>query len=281
MSCFDMVKFEKGQIWKICFKDKTEVKGREQDKDRPWIILSTRKFNQSSGMITAAPLTTRDSIVSPAQVMFTDMRGKNSVVLCEQIRTFDYKSGFYEISYMGCVSDEVLEMVDNAISIHLGLKFAPSTLNRLYESIESIMRTLENTKKRIDEPRITDEDVIKLAEKLSSIVEPSKPTSGITLDNKPITVLYNEKSEPSLPTTPDTTEEASSAVETSTEEIKPVNDVSSCNNRKQRKWTKEMCENFLHDVDVLPMKEVMTKWDITKKTQVYYMKHYAKTMLEK
>ena len=97
MSCFDMVKFEKGQIWKICFKDKTEVKGREQDKDRPWIILSTRKFNQSSGMITAAPLTTRDSIVSPSQVMFTDMRGKNSVVLCEQIRTFDYKSGFYEM----------------------------------------------------------------------------------------------------------------------------------------------------------------------------------------
>lgn len=297
MSKFDMVKFEKGQIWEIFFKDGNEPKGREQGKDRPWIILSTRKFNQSSGMVTAAPLTTRDAIRSPAQVIFEDMRGKNSVILCEQMRTFDYNSGSYIFEYVGTVSDEVIEMLDNALTVHLGLRFAPSTLERLYQSIESIMRSLEMSKTHMDAPKFTDDDVIRFAEMLESLVpKPKAPAvtreesieedvciqeeePQINNPHHPDNVAYNmniskEPPKVTVTDTPITLTESSNKSEP---------EVSSCSENKtgKRKWTKELCEEFLNDMETLPMKEVMNKWGMTKKTQAYYTKHYVKDMLGK
>lgn len=59
---YDMVKFERGQVWMVKFKHQEAV-GHEQKKDRPWLVLSVGKFNKSSGMVTMVPITTRNSIV--------------------------------------------------------------------------------------------------------------------------------------------------------------------------------------------------------------------------
>lgn len=164
---YDMVRFERGQVWLIRFKKKEAV-GREQMKDRPWVILSIGKFNSSSGMITCAPITSRDRTVTPAQVLFYNNDGSKNVVLCEQIRTFDYKSGEYILDYMGNLSDDVMEKVDVALSIHLGMHYSPITLKSLYDSMEAIIKSVGYMQKQKSKV-FTDEDVADFVEKMKSI----------------------------------------------------------------------------------------------------------------
>ena len=296
---YDMCKFERGQVWMVRFKHPEELVGHEQKKDRPWLVLSVGKFNKSSGMVTMAPITTRDNIRSPSQVLFSNDRGVNNVILCENVRTFDHSSGAYIFDYMGTISDEILEKVDVAISIHLGLHYSPITLNKLYDSMESIIKSVGYMQQKADTPKFTDDDVLHFAEKLHTLAgniandeisdtkvdDSDKVTRaklievegsadmGATLgealpfrmDNKPsgtqITLSTAEYDGSSI-----TNQDTINNVEVKTKRIK---------------WTPEICKEFLHDADTLPMKKVMEKWSISKKTRFYSMKNYAATLLEK
>ena len=166
---YDMVKFERGQVWMVRFKYPQEQVGHEQKKDRRWLVLSVGKFNKSSGMVTMVPITTRNAIVSPSQVLFSNDRGLNNVILCENIRTFDHSSGAYIFDFLGNVSDEVLEKVDVAISIHLGLHYSPITLKKLYDSMEAIIKSVGYMQQKADTPKFTDDDVLQFADKLQML----------------------------------------------------------------------------------------------------------------
>lgn len=257
---YDMVKFDRGQIWKICMKSGT-VTGREQDKDRPWLVLSVAKFNHSAGMITAVPITSRKFVRTPAQVLFTNSNNVPNVILCEQVRSFDYNSGEYEFEYLGTLSAEVLEKVDVAISIHLGLHYSPITLKSLYDSMESIIKSVGYMEQKNATPKFTDEDVAKFAEKLQSLAkhqeieeqgEGRKPAEG---EGIPKTPVGKKKAE---------------CVDKGTKSKK-----------KRIQWTKDTCKTFLHDAENLPMNRVMEKWDISSKARFYSMKQYAQTLLKK
>lgn len=283
---YDMCKFERGQVWMVRFKHPESV-GHEQAKDRPWLVLSVGRFNSSSGMLTAVPITTRDEVRSPSQVKFVNWYGKNNVIYCEQVRTFDHSSNAYIFEFLGQVSDEVLEKVDVAISIHLGLHYSPITLKKLYDSMEAIIKSVCYMQQKADTPKFNDDDVLQFAEKLQMLadntahdeisankvenfdrssdntrIEVKHPTSEIpTTTTKKIEVSTAEYKEPDIPN-----QETIKNVEVKTQRIK---------------WTPELCREFIHDADTLPMKKVMEKWSISKKSRFYSMKNYAATLLEK
>ena len=273
---YDMCKFERGQVWMVRFKYPQEQIGHEQKKDRPWLVLSVGKFNKSSGMVTMVPITTRNTIVCPSQVLFSNDRGLNNVILCENIRTFDHSSGAYIFDFLGNVSDEVLEKVDVAISIHLGLHYSPITLKKLYDSMEAIIKSVGYMQQKADTPKFTDDDVLQFAEKLQMLA--NNPASDEISDTK---VEDSETSHTEIEITP-----VKETIEISTTEYtRPSTpNQGTINNvevkTKRMKWTPEICKEFIHDAETLPMKKVMEKWTISKKTRYYSMKNYAARLLE-
>lgn len=272
---YDMVKFERGQVWMVRFKYPQEQVGHEQKKDRPWLVLSVGKFNKSSGMVTMVPITTRNTIVCPSQVLFSNERGLNNVILCENIRTFDHSSGAYIFDFLGNVSDEVLEKVDVALSIHLGLHYSPITLKKLYDSMEAIIKSVGYMQQKSDTPKFTDDDVLQFAEKLQMLA--GNPASDDINANK---LEDSKTSHTEMKITP-----VKETIEISTTEYtRPSTPNQGTTNNvevktKRMKWTPEICKEFIHDAETLPMKKVMDKWGIMKKTRFYYMKNYAKSLL--
>lgn len=273
---YDMVKFERGQVWMVRFKHPQEQVGHEQKKDRPWLVLSVGKFNKSSGMVTMVPITTRNTILCPSQVLFSNDRGLNNVILCENIRTFDHSSGAYIFDFLGNVSDEVLEKVDVAISIHLGLHYSPITLKKLYDSMEAIIKSVGYMQQKADTPKFTDDDVLQFAEKLQMLA--GNPASD---DINATKAEDSETSHTEMKITP-----VKETIEISTTEYtRPSTPNQGTNNNvevktKRMKWTPEICKEFIHDAETLPMKKVMEKWTISKKTRYYSMKNYAARLLE-
>lgn len=276
---YDLCKFERGQVWMVRFKY-PEAVGHEQKKDRPWLVLSVGKFNKSSGMVTMVPITTRNAIVSPSQVLFVNDRGMNNVILCENIRTFDHSSGAYIFDFMGNISDEILEKVDVAISIHLGLHYSPITLKKLYDSMEAIIKSVAYMEDKTNTPKFTDEDVLQFAEKLKTFAVTKDDTVNDTKVDDFDKHFETNRTEVKYPTQED-------VVEVNTTEYKdtslPSQDTTSNVEVKSKriKWTVGTCNNFLNDANNLPMKEVMQKWGISKKTRYYSMKSYAESLLKK
>lgn len=287
---YDMVKFNRGQVWYIKWKNKT-YSGHEQQKDRPWVVLSVAKYNKSSGMITAVPVTTRNRIESPAQVEFSNDRDVLNVILCEQIRSFDTESGSYEFQYMGSLSDEVLNKVDTALAIHLGLKYSPVTLDLLNSTIKSTVENIISLHKN-DNKVFTEDDVINFAEKLQDLTVSSISDSSLDTSSKdsgkisdkptvPITVVTAKKKRD-----PDTYDlMIDGRVLTEEDRQRELDEArrrrEEKESRKRIKWDKKTCKEFLDDTINLPMIDVMKKWNISKKTRYYSMKNYAQIQLEK
>ena len=264
---FDIVKFERGQIWVIRYKDQTPV-GHEIKKDRPWLVLSVGSFNKSSGMITCVPITSRDYAPYPYQVPMKNMRGEDNVILCEQVRTFDYMSGAYQFDYLGNVSAEILEKVDVAISIHLGLHYSPITLKRLYDSMESIIKSVGHMQKEANTPKFTDADVIDFAEKVRMFASTheEKPMNIISYMNK----AYNSPEDDEI-----------SATKESSDNSEDIEDIEETVNTKRINWTLDRCREFQDDIKNLTKEEVMVKWGINSKSKLSQKKCYVKKIFEK
>ena len=281
---YDMCKFERGQVWMVRFKHPESV-GHEQAKDRPWLVLSVGRFNSSSGMLTAVPITTRDEVRSPSQVKFVNWYGKNNVICCEQVRTFDHSSNAYIFEFLGQVSDEVLEKVDVSISIHLGLHYSPITLKKLYDSMEAIIKSVCYMQQKADTPKFNDDDVLQFAEKLQMLADNTShdEISATKVENFDRS-FDTTRTEVKYPTSeiPTTKKIEVSTAEYQETDIPNQDTIKNVEVKTQRiKWTPELCREFIHDADTLPMKKVMEKWSISKKSRFYSMKNYAATLLEK
>ena len=258
---YDTVRFERGQLWMVRFKQEEAV-GHEMKKDRPYLVLSVGRYNKSSGMVTMVPVTSAEKPLTVSQVPFTNYRGAPNIILCEQIRSFDYMSGSYLFDFIGNVSNEVLEKVDVALSIHLGMHYSPITLNNLYKTMESIISSVGYMQRKADTPKFTDEDVQKFTEKLKELAVKDGIIEEDT-DTAPVeeTIEYNvcEYKEPSLPT-----KDVIKNVE-----VKP---------KKRIKWDEKTRQEFLKDCDTMTVEEVMKKWSIEKRSRFHSMKNYVNSL---
>ena len=106
----------RGQIY---YADLSPVVGSEQGGLRPVLIIQNNVGNSHSPTVIAAAITSRQTKHTlPTHIDFSEVLSKDSVVLLEQIRTLDKRR---LKQCMGEVSEKVMEQVNNAIKISLGV----------------------------------------------------------------------------------------------------------------------------------------------------------------
>jgi mRNA interferase MazF len=107
----------------IFYADLSPVVGSEQGGMRPVLIVQNDVGNRYSPTVIAAAITSQQNKARLPTHIEIEARtyglSKNSVVLLEQVRTLD-KRRLRE--RMGCLDEKVMQRVDGAIAISLGLR---------------------------------------------------------------------------------------------------------------------------------------------------------------
>lgn len=109
----------RGDVFTISFDP---VRGSEQGKDRPAVILQNDIGNRFSPTVIVAPLTTGDIARYDINVEVKAPEAgltNNSLILLNQIRVVDKTRLGH---YWGHMSSQTMEKVDRAILISLGLE---------------------------------------------------------------------------------------------------------------------------------------------------------------
>ncbi len=111
-------KIRRGDIFSIDFEP---VRGSEQGKLRPALVIQNDIGNLHSPTIIVAPITSGDDAKFRVNVAIKTPEGgltNNSIILLNQIRTVD-RSRFGR--YWGHITPKTMQKVDEAIKISLGL----------------------------------------------------------------------------------------------------------------------------------------------------------------
>ncbi len=106
----------------IVLVDLDPVKGSEQGKTRPAVVIQNNVGNKHSPTTIVAPLTSSYRKVYPVNVEVESGENgleKDSIILLNQIVTVDIESRI--LKKLGKLPTERMEKVDNAIEISLGL----------------------------------------------------------------------------------------------------------------------------------------------------------------
>jgi mRNA interferase MazF len=96
--------------------------GSEMDKRRPVLIVSNDANNRAATTLTILPLTSNVSRVYPFEVLLNPEDSglsKPSKVQAQQVRTISKQRIDGDI--VGSLSEEIMQLVDAAIKLHLGL----------------------------------------------------------------------------------------------------------------------------------------------------------------
>lgn len=117
----------KGDIY---FADLSPVVGSEQGGVRPVLVVQNDVGNRFSPTIIVAAVTSQTNKAKlPTHVpVQADGSGlsRDSVVLLEQLRTIDKKR---LREHIGCIGEALIENVDHALSISLGIEEIPGRVN--------------------------------------------------------------------------------------------------------------------------------------------------------
>ena len=112
-------KIRRGDIFSVDFEP---VRGSEQGKVRPALVIQNDIGNQYSPTIIVAPITSGDKAKFRVNVEIKMPEGRltnNSLILLNQIRTKD-RARFGR--YWGHVTSKTMQKVDEAIKVSLGLE---------------------------------------------------------------------------------------------------------------------------------------------------------------
>jgi len=104
----------------IFYADLDPIIGSEQGGIRPVVVVQNNVGNKYSPTVVVLPLSAAKKTYLPThiQICGSDMLPKDSVVLAEQIRTIDRNR---LRSYVGSVGFEIMEKVDKAVKISIGV----------------------------------------------------------------------------------------------------------------------------------------------------------------
>lgn len=97
----------------ICYMDFAPTKGHEQTGLRPAIIISRDNYNEYTGLVVLCPITTNTKKF-PTHYELTNTKKVNGSVLCEHIRSIDFKAR--KLSYAEKVSREELEEIIDIVN---------------------------------------------------------------------------------------------------------------------------------------------------------------------
>ena len=106
----------------VFYADLNPVVGSEQGGIRPVLVVQNNVGNRYSPTVVVLPLSTAKKQYLPTHIHIRCSKAlpKDSVVLAEQIRTIDR----YRLkSYVGSVDFELMEKVEKAMKISIGVDF--------------------------------------------------------------------------------------------------------------------------------------------------------------
>lgn len=114
-----MVNIKRGDVY---YADLSPVIGSEQGGVRPVLILQNDIGNKFSPTVIVSAITSQiEKAKLPIHVELNQAVGleRNSVILLEQIRTIDKKRLREKVTHL---DDEIMERVNEALAVSLGLK---------------------------------------------------------------------------------------------------------------------------------------------------------------
>ena len=110
---------KRGEIY---YANLSPAVGSEMDKRRPVLIVSNDINNRAATTVTILPITSNVSRVYPFEVLLNpDDSGlpKSSKVQAHQVRTISKQR--IEGEPLGTLSEELMQLVDAALKLHLGV----------------------------------------------------------------------------------------------------------------------------------------------------------------
>jgi len=111
---------KRGEIY---FANLSPAVGSEMDKRRPVLIVSNDANNNASTTVTILPITSNITRVYPFEVLLNPEDSglfKISKVQAQQIRIISKQRVLADL--VGCLSQELIDLVNDAIKLHLGLE---------------------------------------------------------------------------------------------------------------------------------------------------------------
>lgn len=131
-------KVRRGQVW-FLVDPKAEYDGSILGKNRPVLVVSNNYCNENSPVIHVVPITTANKSPLPTHVHFNDGKFEQTI-LCEQLKPVK-ESLFYDKTYYKySLSDDVMQQVDEAIAVQLGLSLVMPNSERFWKSVEQMIR---------------------------------------------------------------------------------------------------------------------------------------------
>lgn len=106
----------------IYYANLSPAVGSEMDKRRPVLIVSNDANNRAATTVTILPLTSNVSRVYPFEILLNpEDTGlpKSSKIQAQQVRTISKERIAIEV--VGSLSQELMELVNAALKLHLGL----------------------------------------------------------------------------------------------------------------------------------------------------------------
>ncbi len=108
----------RGEVW---LTDLEPVRGHEQGRIRPCVVVSEDTFNQGpAGLVIIVPMTTRDRGI-PIHVAVAPPDGgvrQLSFIKCEDVRSISVKR---LLERWGTISDQTIRSVEDHLRVLLGL----------------------------------------------------------------------------------------------------------------------------------------------------------------
>lgn len=256
-------KVSRGQVWFLVDNDVPAVytQGSVQGKNRPWLVVSNNKCNQSSPIYTVVPLTTTHKTELPTHVTFQTGE-KTQIIMCEQIRTVSQQVFLNAGScYKWTMSEKCMALVDEALAVQLNLSLIFPKSEQFWESLERLIRV--RVKQAIADTKVEALDISKLATLLDSKVEDA--------------VKQETDSEPATTTEPEPA--AEDGVTKPVEELKrdwvPIK-----KSKRRNNWTKESMQTFLDDFDKYTTDVMLEKYGMTLKTLYVTRSKFKKLVQE-
>lgn len=135
----------------LYYADLNPVVGSEQGGIRPVLVIQNNTGNKFSPTVIIAAITSKPKKEGlPTHVSISGAYGlsENSMVMLEQIRTVDRQR---LKSYIGSIDDELMDYIDDALGISVGLKekehademilcLCPTCASQFYNSPDHVIR---------------------------------------------------------------------------------------------------------------------------------------------
>lgn len=264
----DTCRYKRGQIWMYSDNNLTSFKPGVQRSDRPILIFSNDKGNESCESLIALMITSNSAKGGySVNVPFNNIHGETNVILCNQIQTIS-KSDLRR--YVCTVSDSVLAQVEKAHAIAVG---TPATeIETKIDKIYTILEDLSVIKSNSLHNTSTDEAVIadvacelrkiysKMAQYHDATVLDLKSNISSLSDNNAklrMGLISNNERENSSPAKLSTESSTGSSVSATTSG-------KSSNKRKPSGyWTPERIDKFVRDKHTMSLQDWMKKYDYT------------------